>query len=66
MGNVLRLEDADFDFLKSRLDMFIWPWADRAFEQFCVDIETAPKEEPKQEEPAEAPIAEQAMAVALP
>ena len=38
---VLMLEDADHQFLLTRVNAFIWPFADRAFETFCDDIEHA-------------------------
>ena len=40
--NVLALEDADHQFLVARVNQFIWPFADRAFEMFCDEIEHAP------------------------
>lgn len=46
LGNVLVLEDADWDYLKTRLAGHTWGWADHAFEDFCLAIETAPKDAP--------------------
>lgn len=40
-AGVLALEDADHQFLVARVNQFIWPFADRAFEDFCDDIENA-------------------------
>jgi hypothetical protein len=40
-GGVLALEDADHQFLVARVNQFIWPFADRAFEEFCEAIENA-------------------------
>ena len=40
--HTLSLEDADHAFLMSRVNQFIWPFADQVFEQFCEDIEKAP------------------------
>lgn len=54
LGSVLVLEDADWDYLKARLANHTWAWADRAFEQFAVDIEQAAKDAPKAEEKVEA------------
>lgn len=51
-GNVLKLEDSDWEFLNSRVSAFQWPWADRAFERFVLDIEGAPSEEQASTEPA--------------
>jgi hypothetical protein len=44
---VLALEDADHQFLVGRVNQFIWPFADRCFEEFCDAIEQAGKEKPK-------------------
>jgi hypothetical protein len=38
---VLALEDADHQFLVGRVNQFIWPFADRVFEEFCDAIENA-------------------------
>jgi hypothetical protein len=38
---ILALEDADHQFLLTRVNGFIWPFADRAFEAFCDEIEHA-------------------------
>jgi hypothetical protein len=46
--NVLALEDADHQFLLTRVNAFIWPFADRAFETVCDEIEHAPS---KQDDP---------------
>ena len=40
-GGVLALEDADHAFLVARVNQFIWPFADRCFEEFCDAIEHA-------------------------
>jgi hypothetical protein len=40
-GGVLALEDADHQFLVARVNQFIWPFADRAFEEFCDAVEQA-------------------------
>lgn len=47
-ADVLALEDADHQFLLTRVNAFIWPFADRAFETFCDEIEHAPS---KQDDP---------------
>jgi hypothetical protein len=44
---VLALEDADHQFLVARVNQFIWPFADRVFEEFCEAIEQAGKDKPK-------------------
>jgi hypothetical protein len=41
-SSILALEDADHQFLLTRVNAFIWPFADRAFEEFCDAIENAP------------------------
>jgi len=41
-GAPLALEDADHAFLVSRVNAFIWPFADQVFETFCDEIEHAP------------------------
>ena len=46
-NGVLALEDADHQFLVARVNQFIWPFADRAFEDFCSSIEDAGKDKPK-------------------
>jgi hypothetical protein len=46
-SGMLALEDADHQFLVARVNQFIWPFADRAFEEFCASIEEAGKEKPK-------------------
>ena len=46
-SGMLALEDADHQFLVARVNQFIWPFADRAFEEFCSSIEDAGKEKPK-------------------
>jgi hypothetical protein len=46
-GGMLALEDADHQFLVTRVNAFIWPFADRAFEDFCAEIENAGKDKPK-------------------
>ena len=46
-SGMLALEDADHQFLVGRVNQFIWPFADRAFEEFCSSIEDAGKEKPK-------------------
>jgi len=46
-ATILALEDADHTFLVGRVNSFIWPFADRAFEDFCESIEKAPSEEPE-------------------
>ena len=43
---MLALEDADHTFLMGRVNSFIWPFADQAFEDFCLAVEEAPSEEP--------------------
>ena len=63
-GNVVKLEDADWEFLKQRVSQFQWPWADRAFETFCTDIEGAPKVAPD-DLPLDSVEEEKADAVAL-
>lgn len=50
----LALEDADHSFLLGRVNAFIWPFADRAFEEFCKAIEEAPSTQPLQASPATA------------
>ena len=40
-ADVLALEDADHQFLMTRVNAFQWPFADRTFETFCDDIEHA-------------------------
>lgn len=44
-GSTLALEDADHTFLVSRVNQFIWPFADQVFEQFCEDVEKASNDE---------------------
>jgi len=44
---VLALEDADHAFLVARVNSFIWPFADQAFEAFCEDIEKAASKAPE-------------------
>jgi hypothetical protein len=46
-SGMLALEDADHQFLVGRVNQFIWPFADRAFEEFCDAIEQAGKDKPK-------------------
>ncbi len=46
-SGVLALEDADHQFLVGRVNQFIWPFADRVFEEFCDAIEQAGKDKPK-------------------
>lgn len=40
-SSTLALEDADHQWLAQRIDLFIWPWADHAFETFCEDVVNA-------------------------
>jgi len=44
----LALEDADHAFLLSRVNSFIWPFSDWAFENFCDDIEKAKAKPPEE------------------
>lgn len=46
-ATMLALEDADHNFLLSRVNSFIWPFADQVFEDFCEAVEKAPSEEPE-------------------
>lgn len=46
LGNVLVLEDADWEYLKGRLAFYPWGWADQAFEDFCEAVEMAVKDAP--------------------
>ena len=46
-ASMLALEDADHAFLLGRVNSFIWPFADQAFEDFCAAVEEAPSEEPE-------------------
>ncbi len=41
-GDELRLEDADWEFLKGRVEAFPFAWPDRAFMRFSDDVANAP------------------------